>query len=111
MAVQIVCGVNARGQREVLAIEPMLEESSVTYGNLFSRLKERGLTGVELVVSDAHSGLNKAIRESFPGASWQRCKVHIMRNILAYVSQRDKAAFAVSLKLIWQAGDKKAARE
>lgn len=111
MAIQIVCAVNARGQREVLAIEPMLEESSVTYGNLFSRLKERGLNGVELVVSDAHSGLIKAIRESFPGASWQRCKVHFMRNILAYVSQRDKAAFAASLKLIWQAGDKKAARE
>ncbi|MDD7401699.1 MAG: IS256 family transposase [Eubacteriales bacterium] len=111
MAIQIICGVNTSGQREVLAIEPMLEESSVTYGNLFNRLKECGLTGVELVVSDAHSGLIKAIRESFPGASWQRCKVHFMRNILSYISQRDKAAFASSLKLIWQAGDKEAARE
>ena len=54
-----------------------------------------------LIISDAHSGLVSAIRESFPGASWQRCKVHFMRNILAYVPQKEKKSFAAVLKEIW----------
>lgn len=69
----------------------MLEESSDTYKALFGSLKDRGLSGVQLMISDAHKGLVKAIGESFPGASWQqRCKVHFMRNILASVPHRDK---------------------
>lgn len=111
MAILLVCGIKESGQREVLAIEPMPEESSVTYGVLFDGLKTRGLRGVKLIISDAHSGLVKAIRESFPGASWQRCKVHFMRNILAHVRQRDKKQFGALLKLIWQAPNKKAARQ
>ena len=111
MAILVVCGVKETGQREILAIEPMLEESSATYGLLFDELKERGLNGVELVVSDAHSGLVKSITESFPGVSWQRCKVHFMRNILAHVSHKDKDAFASMLKLIWQAPTKELARQ
>lgn len=50
------------------------------------------------IISDAHSGLVSAIRESFPGASWQRCKVHFMRNILVYVPQKEKKVFAAVLK-------------
>ncbi len=100
MAILVVCGVKESGQREILAIEPMLEESSVTYGVLFNALKERGLSGVQLIISDAHKGLVRAIGESFPGASWQRCKVHFMRNILANVTHRDKKQFASLLKLI-----------
>ncbi len=64
-----------------------------------------------LVISDAHSGLVAAIRESFPGASWQRCKVHFMRNILAHVSHKDKQTFAGKLKQIWLAPDEKTARK
>lgn len=111
MAILVVCGVNESGQREILAIESMLEESSVTYTHLFNKLKERGLSGVQLVVSDTHSGLVKAIMESFPGAGWQRCKVHFMRNILAHVTHKDKEAFAKLLKLIWQAPNKSAAEQ
>jgi putative transposase len=111
MAILVVCGVNESGQREILAIEPMLEESSVTYTHLFKKLKERGLTGVQLVVSDAHSGLVKAIMASFPGAGWQRCKVHFMRNILAHVTHKDKKSFASLLKLIWQAPNKSVAEQ
>jgi transposase-like protein len=103
MAILIVCGVNAQGRREVLAIEPMLEESKVSYNQLFEGLKARGLQTPSLVVSDAHGGLVAAIRASFPGASWQRCKVHFMRNILAHVPHRDKAEFAGQLKEIWLA--------
>lgn len=109
MAILVVCGVKESGQREVLAIEPMLEESSDTYKALFGSLKDRGLSGVQLMISDAHKGLVKAIGESFPGVSWQRCKVHFMRNILASVPHRDKKQFASLLKLIWQAPNKEAA--
>ena len=77
------------------------EESTATYTKLFKNLKERGIKKVWLVVSDSHKGLVKAARESFVGCSWQRCKVHFMRNILRYVSSRDKKFFAEKLKQIW----------
>ena len=80
----------------------MAEESRSSYGVLFQNLKDRGLSTPKLIISDVHSGLVSAIRESFPGASWQRCKVHFMRNILAYVPQKEKKSFAETLKEIWQ---------
>ena len=111
MAILIVCGVNAQGRREVLAIEPMLEESKDTYSQLFTSLKERGLQTPALVVSDAHSGLVAAIHTSFTGASWQRCKVHFMRNILAHIPHHDKEEFAGQLKEIWLAPFAEGAKE
>lgn len=110
MAIQIVCGVNDLGQREILAIEPMLEESEDSYTELFRRLEDRGLKVPSLVISDAHKGLIAAIRRCFPGASWQRCKVHFMRNILVHIPHRDKHRFAGQLKLIWQAATAEDAR-
>jgi putative transposase len=107
MAIQVVCGVNQEGRREVLAIEPMLEESLETYNALFEKLKDRGLNGPSLVISDAHKGL---VRASFPGCTWKRCKVHFMRNILAHVPKKDKQHFADQLKLIWMASKAKEAR-
>ena len=103
MAVMVVCGVDEHGQRDILAIEPMLEESEDTYRLLFRSLQERGLRTPRLVISDAHSGLVAAIHKGFPGASWQRCKVHFMRNILAHVSHKEKNKFAQQLKAIWLA--------
>jgi len=90
MAVMVVCSVNEQGQRKVLAIEPMMDESKESYSQLFQSLKQRGLETPSLVVSDANKGLTAAIRECFPGASWQRCKMHFMRNILAHVHIRKK---------------------
>ena len=101
MAVFIVCGVDGNGHRDIIAVEPMTEESRSSYGVLFQNLKDRGLSTPRLIISDAHSGLVSAIRESFPGASWQRCKVHFVRNILVYVPQKEKKAFAAVLKEIW----------
>lgn len=103
MAVLVICGVNEEGRREVLAAEPMAEESEASYTEVFRHLKERGMIMPRLVVSDAHSGLVSAVRREFPGSSWQRCKVHFMRNILAHVPQRDKERFAAELKEIWLA--------
>ena len=93
MAILIVCGVDENGHRDIISVEPMAEESRSSYGVLFQNLKDRGLSTPRLIISDTHSGLVSAIRESFPGASWQRCKVHFMRNILVYVPQKEKKAF------------------
>lgn len=101
MAVQVVIGIDEQGQRDILAIQPMPEESETTYKALFDHLKSRGVRDVWLVVSDAHQGLSKAIRESFVGCSWQRCKVHLMRNILAHIPNKEKEYFALRLKQIW----------
>jgi putative transposase len=110
MAILLVCGVNEEGKREVLAIEPMLEESRESYKQLFEKLKERGLTKPSLIVSDAHKGLVAAIGECFPGASWQRCKVHFMRNILVHVPHKEKERFASLLKSIWMTTDLETAK-
>ena len=106
----VIKAVNLEGQQEILAVEPMENESEETYSALFRRLQERGLEKVWLCVSDAHQGLQVAIRNTLPGTTWQRCKVHFMRNILAYVPQKDKEKVAVKLKLIWKAPDEKSAR-
>ena len=89
----------------------MLEESEEVYLQLFRGLQERGLCTPRLVVSDAHAGLVAAIRKGFPGASWQRCKVHFMRNILAHIPHKDKDAFAQNLKTIWLAPTREQARK
>ena len=111
MAVLVVTGINTEGKRDILAVEPMYEESTATYTKLFENLKERGIKKVWLVVSDAHKGLVKAARESFVGCSWQRCKVHFMRNILGCVSSRDKKFFAEKLKQIWLQPDYDSAKK
>ena len=111
MAVLVVCGVEKTGRREIIAVEPMAEEFRDTYSMLFHGLKEHGLATPKLVVSDAHAALVAAIRESFPGPSWQRCKVHFMRNILAYAPQKEKKSFAAVLKEIWLAPTEELAKK
>lgn len=110
-AIIVVCGVDEHGKRDVLAVEPMADESLESYKNVFSRLKNRGLSTPKLVISDANQGLVSAVKHCFPGSSWQRCKVHFMRNILAHVPQKQKKSFASELKSIWLAPDDKVARE
>lgn|GEM_PF-7083141 len=100
MAVQVVIGRDETGKRDNLAIEPMQEESEATYKIWFDKLQARGLEKGWLVVSDAHPGLCQAIKTSFVGCSWQRCKVHFMRNILTRIPSKDKESFAARLKQI-----------
>jgi transposase-like protein len=105
MAVHVVCGINLDGKREILAVEPMYNESEASYISLFNNLKARGLQNTWLAVSDAHQGLVAAVQKSFIGCSWQRCKVHFMRNILAHIPSKEKEFFAAKLKQIWQQPD------
>ena len=91
------------GLREILAVEVADTESAATYHELFRSLKARGLTGVELVVSDDHEGLKAAIGRHFQGASWQRCQVHYQRNLLGMVGAKRRKEIAADLRAIFAA--------
>ena len=84
-AVVVAMGVNEDGRRELLGIKVGDSESEPFWAEFISHLKERGLSGVKLVISDAHSGLTKAIRRQLQGCVWQRCRVHFARNLLQCV--------------------------
>ena len=86
-------GVTPEGQREVLGWLDWASETGRAWREFFRLLKERGLTGVELVVSDAHEGLVRAIEESFPGAMWQECQTHFMRRALDQVRDATRGQF------------------
>ncbi len=109
LALMIAYGVNRAGNREILAIEPMLDESEESWRAFFKKLKSRGMKRCLLCISDAHLGIQGAVRKEWVGASWQRCKVHFMRNILARVPQKEKARFAERLKQIWLQPDRRSA--
>jgi len=108
-AILVIYGVNLEGKREILAVEPMYEESEASWGSVFENLKARGLQRVWMVVADAHRGIQAAARRHLLGSCYQRCKVHLMRNILGRVSHRDKKAFSEKLKQIWVQPDRKSA--
>lgn len=80
--VMIGTGVNTDGYREILGIMLGDSESEASWSAFFSWLKQRGLQGVDLMVSDHHGGLVRAIRQHFQGVTWQRCQTHFIRNIL-----------------------------
>ena len=84
-AVVVAMGVNVDGRRELLGLKVGDSESEGFWTEFIASLKERGLTGVKLVISDAHGGLTKAIRRQLQGCVWQRCRVHFARNLLQRV--------------------------
>jgi putative transposase len=82
LALLVAVGVNEEGYREVLVVEPAGGERKEAWRNLLKGLVERGLRGVRLVISDDHPSIRQAVMAELPGASWQRCVVHFMRNVL-----------------------------
>jgi transposase-like protein len=107
--VLIVSGVRYDGFRELLGVEVADTESEATYQELFRSLKRRGLSGVELVISDDHEGLKAAIARHFQGASHQRCQVHYARNLLGMVSYARRKELAADLRAIFAAPDREQA--
>jgi putative transposase len=87
-AVLVAIAVDWEGRRQVLAVDLANRESQSSWKDFLVRLRDRGLQGVEFVVSDDHVGLRMAIREVLPEAVWQRCYVHFLRNALDYVPRR-----------------------
>jgi len=87
-AVLVAVGFTAEGRREILDWRLGDSESEETWGQMFRDLKDRGLSGVELVVSDAHGGIRKALARHFQGVAWQRCRVHFKRELARKVSYK-----------------------
>ncbi len=107
--VLLVSAVRGDGLREILAVEVSDTESEATYQDLFRALKARGLSGVELVVSDEHEGLKAAISRHFQGASHQRCQVHYARNLLGMVGATKRKELAADLRGVFAAPDRRSA--
>lgn len=84
-AVVIATGISADGRREVLGFQVGDSEDTAFWTEFLRSLRQRGLSGVKLVISDAHAGLRAAVSAVMQGASWQRCRVHFARNLLARV--------------------------
>ena len=109
MAVVIAIGVRETGEREILGLSIGASEESAFWMEFLRGLVQRGLKGVQLVISDAHSGLKEAISAVLNGASWQRCRVHFMRNVLAHVPKGDKAMVAAAIRTIFAQPDRETA--
>jgi len=111
MAIVIAIGVNADGQREVLGLDVGPSEDGAFWHAFLRSLVARGLSGVNLVTSDAHEGLKGAIAAVLQGASWQRCRTHFMRNALALVPKAAQQMVAATIRTVFVQPDPQAARE
>ena len=97
-ALLIVTGIHENGCREILGAKIEDNEDEPSWESLFDELKARGLQGVQLVISDGHKGIQKAVEKSFLGASWQMCNVHFMRAVLKNIPKTHKAEIAYELR-------------
>jgi len=88
MATLIAIGVNEDGAREVLGISSKLSEAEVHWKDFFRNLQQRGLSGVQLIISDAHEGMKAARRAVFPSIKWQRCQFHMAQNAQSYAPKK-----------------------
>ncbi|MBG9795990.1 transposase, partial [Paenibacillus dendritiformis] len=106
----IATGVNTDGTREVLGHMLGDSESEETWGAFFQELKQRGLRGVDYIVSDQHGGLVRAIRQHFQGVTWQRCQTHFIRNVLDATPKSIKEDVHRAIRGILDAPDLETAR-
>jgi transposase-like protein len=100
-AVVIATGITANGDREVLGLAVGDSEDESFWTEFLRSLRRRGLAGVRLVISDAHEGLKAAARKTLQGASWQRCRVHFARNVLARVPKGHQDVVAAALRTVF----------
>lgn len=100
-AIVVATGVTAQGGREVLGVDVGDSEAETFWTAFLRSLKTRGLSGVRLVISDAHEGLRAAIRKTLQGSSWQRCRVHYVRNLMAPVPKAHQEMVAAAFRSIF----------
>jgi transposase-like protein len=101
----VAVGVNADGHREILGIDVATAEDGAGWLAFLRSLTARGLSGVQLVVSDAHTGLVAAIGAVWPGASWQRCRTHYSRNLASQVPKSAQPWVATLLRTVFEQPD------
>jgi transposase-like protein len=111
LAVVLAIGVRMSGEREVLGLDVGPSEDGAFWLQFLRGLVARGLSGVQLVISDAHEGLKGAIRAVLQGATWQRCRVHFVRNALALVSKGAAEMVAATIRTVFVQPTPQAARE
>ncbi len=111
VAVVVATGVNAEGKREILGVDVFTGEDGAAWTAFLRGLAARGLKDVRLFISDAHNGLKNALAAVFPGASWQRCRTHFMRNLLTRVAKSSQTAVATLVRSIFAQGDKQSVEE
>jgi transposase-like protein len=107
----VAVGVNADGYREILGICEGAKEDKAGWGGFLKHLKERGLTGVQLIISDACLGLVESAAEVYPDARWQRCTVHFYRNVFSHVPAGKLREVALMLKAIHAGESREAAQK
>lgn len=100
-AVVIAIGVRENGEREVLGLDVGPSEDGAFWLQFLRGLQARGLSGVQLVISDAHGGLKQAIAAALAGASWQRCRVHFLRNASALVPKSAAGLVATAIRTVF----------
>lgn len=110
MALLVCVGVDEEGFREVLAVEVAGSEKGAAYTSMLRGLVDRGLSGVQLVVSDDHEGIKAAVAGELPGVGWQRCVVHFERNVLSHVPASEMSEVADDLKAVFKVRREKTAR-
>lgn len=109
-AVLIGYGIDENGKRHVLGVSVSLSEQEVHWRQFMKSLVNRGLHGVKLITSDAHSGLKAAKQAVFPSVPWQRCQFHLQQNAQSYVPKKEmKSAVAIDIRAIFNAPDEKEA--
>jgi len=96
-ALFVAIGVREDGIREILGAKIADTEDEGFWSDFFQELKDRGLRGVQLVISDGHKGIQSAVQKSFLGSSWQMCNVHFQRAVLRNIKQKDKKEIAIKL--------------
>jgi putative transposase len=110
-AVLVAIGINWDGRRCVLAVELANRESQSSWREFLAGLRQRGLRGVQVVISDDHAGLRKAIREVLSEALWQRCYVHFLRNALDYLPRKADDDCLMELRWIYERRNRDEARQ
>ena len=111
-AVLVATGIDPRGERQVLGVSVSLSEQEAHWKDFLKALKERGLQGVQLVISDDHPGLGAARRAVLGSVPWQRCQFHLQQNAGAYVPrQAMRSEVAADIRSIFNASDRKTAEE
>ena len=97
-ALYVCIGINPEGRREILSAHLYDSETEIQWESFFDDLKDRGLRGVELVISDGHKGIQESVTRSFLGAAWQYCHVHFMRNLMKLIPKKKQSSVMQIIK-------------